>query len=122
MATENKLIKKAHQTDTYTEDQLKEFAKCADPVNGPAYFMNNYFHIQHPKLGKALYKAYPYQEKLIEVYHNYRRSISLLSRQSGKCIDVNTTIKIRHNNTGEMKNMTIGEFFEQQKRKTIARE
>jgi len=78
------LVKPAHQKQFYTDEQIEEFAKCADPVSGPMYFMDNFFHIQHPTRGKMLYHPYEYQTRLINTYHNYRFSISLMPRQSGK--------------------------------------
>ena len=81
---EGVLVKKAHQRETFTEEQIREFAKCADPVNGPKYFLDNYFFIQHPTRGRMKYQPFGYQEKLIDTYHNYRYSISLMPRQTGK--------------------------------------
>ena len=83
-ATENVLVKKPHTRETFTEEQLREFAKCADPINGPEYFMSNYFYIQHPTKGRMLYQPFEYQKGLIHSYHNYRYSISLMPRQTGK--------------------------------------
>jgi hypothetical protein len=57
---------------------------CADPVTGPEYFMSNFFYIQHPVRGRMLYQPFEYQKKLIHTYHNYRFSISLMPRQTGK--------------------------------------
>ena len=82
--TENVLVKKPHITESYTQEQLREFAKCADPVTGPEYFMSNYFYIQHPTRGRMLYEPFEYQKRLIHSYHNYRFSISLMPRQTGK--------------------------------------
>lgn len=81
---EGVLVKPAHKKETYTEQQIIEIAKCADPVTGPEYFMDNYFFIQHPTKGKMLYHPFEYQKKLIDTYHNYRFSISLMPRQTGK--------------------------------------
>ena len=83
-ATENVLVKKPHTTESYTQEQLIEFAKCADPITGPEYFMSNYFYIQHPTRGRMLYVPFEYQKGLIHSYHNYRYSISLMPRQTGK--------------------------------------
>jgi hypothetical protein len=57
---------------------------CADPVTGPQYFMDNFFYIQHPVRGKMLYHPFDYQKRLIDTYHNYRYSISMMPRQTGK--------------------------------------
>ncbi len=81
---ETALVKSPYRTELYTEDQLDEFARCADSVDGPLYFMDNFFYIQHPTRGKMLYHPFEYQKKLIHTYHNYRFSISLMPRQTGK--------------------------------------
>lgn len=67
-----------------TDKDLKDFIKCCDPSTGYMHFMKNFFYIQHPIHGNLLYDPWPYQVKLIETYHNYRYSISLMPRQSGK--------------------------------------
>ena len=81
---ENSIIKAPYKRMSYTEEQILEIAKCADPVTGPQYFMDNYFFIQHPTKGAIQYHPFEYQERLIETYHNYRFSISLMPRQTGK--------------------------------------
>ena len=81
---EGVLVKPANRKESYTEKQILEFAKCADSVTGPEYFMDNYFYIQHPTKGKMLYHPFGYQQKLIHTYHNYRFSVSLMPRQTGK--------------------------------------
>ena len=83
-STEPVLVKSPYQRINYTEDQLREFALCADPVTGPIYFMDNFFYIQHPTKGRMLYHPFDYQRRLIDVYHRYRFSISMLPRQTGK--------------------------------------
>lgn len=81
---ENVLIKKAHAPTIFSEDQITEFVRCADPVTGPAYFLNNFFYIQHPTKGRMLLHPFEYQLRLIDTYHNNRFSISMLPRQTGK--------------------------------------
>ena len=81
---ESVLVKKAHKKQSFTEQQIREFAACADPVTGPEYFMRHFFYIQHPLKGKLLYDPYPYQVDLIGVYHGNRFSINMLGRQMGK--------------------------------------
>ena len=78
------LAKTPYKKETYTEQQLREFALCADPVTGPAYFMDNFFYIQHPVKGKMRYHPFDYQKRLIDTYHGYRFSISMMPRQTGK--------------------------------------
>jgi hypothetical protein len=78
------LIKAPYSRSLYTDAQLREFAACADPVTGPMYFLDNFFYIQHPVRGRMLYHPFEYQRRLINVYHNYRFSISMMPRQTGK--------------------------------------
>jgi len=82
--TDNALVKKPHTKAAFTAEQLQEFMKCADPITGPEYFMSNYFYIQHPTKGRMLYEPFDYQKRLIHTYHNFRYSISLMPRQTGK--------------------------------------
>ena len=81
---ETVLVKAPHRKETFTEQELVEFARCADPINGPMYFMDNFFYIQHPVRGKMRYHPFDYQIRLIDTYHRYRYSISLMPRQTGK--------------------------------------
>ena len=67
-----------------TDKDLEDFVKCCDPETGYLHFMDNFFYIQHPTKGSMVYHPYEYQRRLIETYHNYRYSISLMPRQSGK--------------------------------------
>ena len=81
---EGVLVKAPHRRQYWTDEQLEEFVNCADPVTGPDYFLSHFFYIQHPTRGKMLYQPYEYQKKLIHAYHNYRYSISMMPRQTGK--------------------------------------
>jgi len=72
------------KTKFATQKQLEDFIKCCDPKTGYLYFMDNFFYIQHPTKGSMVYHPWAYQERLIHTYHNYRFSISLMPRQSGK--------------------------------------
>jgi len=78
------LVKSPYKKQHWTDQQLEEFMKCADPVSGPQYFLDNFFYIQHPVRGKMLYHPFDYQKRLIDTYHNYRYSISMMPRQTGK--------------------------------------
>jgi len=81
---ETALVKSPYTHSLYTDIQVEEFALCADPVTGPLYFMDNFFYIQHPTRGRMKYHPFEYQTRLIETYHNYRFSISMMPRQTGK--------------------------------------
>jgi len=79
------LVKDPYTKTKFKNDkELQDFIKCCDPDTGYLYFMDNFFMIQHPTKGSLVYHPYGYQKRLIETYHNYRYSISLMPRQSGK--------------------------------------
>jgi hypothetical protein len=82
--TESTLVKAPYRRQYWTDEQLEEFMKCADPVTGPQYFLDNFFYIQHPTKGKLLYHPFEYQKRLIDTYHENRFSISMMPRQTGK--------------------------------------
>ena len=78
------IVKSPHRKESFTEHQIIEFARCADPNTGPMYFLDNYFYIQHPTRGRMKYSPFDYQVRLVDTYHKYRYSISLMPRQTGK--------------------------------------
>jgi len=85
MAQADTLVKQPYVKTVFkTQQELDDFIKCCDPQTGYLYFMDNFFYIQHPTRGSMLYHPYEYQERLIHTYHNYRYSIALMPRQSGK--------------------------------------
>ena len=85
MSTAPSLVKNPYTKTVFkTDKELQDFIKCCDPDTGYLYFMDNFFYIQHPTKGSMLYHPWPYQERLIDTYHRYRYSISLMPRQSGK--------------------------------------
>lgn len=81
---ENVLVKKPNRIESWGEQQIRDILLCADPKTGPQYFLDNFFHIQHPTRGGIKYIPYEYQRRLVNSYHNYRYSINLMPRQTGK--------------------------------------
>jgi len=82
--TDNKLVKTAYSTLKYSEKDVEELLKCTDPINGPHFFLDNFFYIQHPTKGKLKYEPFDYQRRLIDSYHGNRFNVNLLPRQTGK--------------------------------------
>lgn len=80
------LIKKAGVRTEWTAELLEEFAKCADPVTGPHYFIANYVKIIHVDHGLVNFVPYEYQTKAIDLIHNNRNTILAWARQSGKSV------------------------------------
>jgi len=81
MSVNTDLVKKPYTTESLTQSELRELALCS--IN-PLYFIRNYCYIQHPTKGRMPFTLFDYQEGLINSYNDYRYSISLLSRQTGK--------------------------------------
>lgn len=84
MSSDNQFIRPKGAVISLTPEQIQEVIKCCDPDTGYKYFLKNYFYIQHPTRGQLLYDPYPFQDQLIENYHENRFSISMLARQMGK--------------------------------------
>ena len=78
------LIKKANKTETYTDAQIEDLAKCMDHDNGYLHFARNFAYIQHPVKGKLLFDPFSYQVRLLKSYHDHRFNINMLPRQTGK--------------------------------------
>lgn len=78
---QNPFLKKANAQHGYTAEQVLELEKCmADPV----YFVNMYCMLQHATKGAMPFKAYPYQQKLLQTFLKHRQVIVLSARQTGK--------------------------------------
>ena len=65
----------------YTKEMVDEYKKCK---NDPKYFISNYIKVVHPDRGAVLMKLYPYQEKMIDMYHLNKRVVYMAPRQYGK--------------------------------------
>jgi len=109
---DDKLIKKAYKKHAYTEKEMIELSNCANLDSGPLYFMEQFLYVQHSTRGKIKFVPYEYQKELVDVYHNNRYSIALISRQQGKCLYHLSTLKIRNKNTGEIMEVNFNEFEE----------
>jgi hypothetical protein len=67
--------------NTLTKQEiLKEIVKAG---KDPVYFTTNYCRISHPQRGLIPFKAYDYQEELLESFTDYRFNIILKARQLG---------------------------------------
>lgn len=91
-----------------TPDMEKEFIKC---MNDPVYFAETYFKIVHVDEGLIPFKLYDYQKKAIEASSKNRKFVMNASRQCGKCISINSTIKVRNKITGVIEKITVRDFI-----------
>jgi hypothetical protein len=69
----------------YTEEQLKEYVKCA---NDPVYFCSKYVKVKTLDKGVMPFELYDYQQKFVKTIHDNRFTISKWPRQSGKSTSV----------------------------------
>src|SRR5210317_768016 len=72
---------KANTKIEYTEEQVREIAKC---MEDPIYFIKNYIKIVNIDEGLVPFNMYGFQEKMVKTFHDNRFSICKLPRQSGK--------------------------------------
>ena len=77
----NPNLKKANTPIEFTEEQIFEFLKCKQD---PVYFAKNYIKIVSLDHGLVPFNMYPFQEKLIQNFHNHRFNICKMPRQTGK--------------------------------------
>jgi hypothetical protein len=81
----NPLLKKANTQIQFTEEQIIEFLKCKED---PVYFARNYIKIVSLDHGLVPFKMYPFQERLIQNFHDNRFNICKMPRQTGKSTTV----------------------------------
>lgn len=105
----NKLLKSSGVNIEFTSEQVDEWIKCS---TDPIYFINNYVKVVHVDKGVVPFALFPYQERIINAYHNNRKCVVMTSRQSGKCCLDNSVLNIQNKKTGEIISITIGEFHE----------
>lgn len=79
----NSLIKRTNLAENYTEEQVKEYVRCA---LDPEYFIEKYVRINSLDHGFIPFKLRGYQKGLIQSFHKNRRVVLLSPRQSGKTI------------------------------------
>ena len=77
----NPNLKKANTPIEFTQEQIIEFIKCKED---PVYFARNYIKIVSIDEGLVPFNMYPFQEKLIQNFHDNRFNICNMPRQTGK--------------------------------------
>ena len=79
----NPNIKKDGIVQNWTEDQVREYAKC---MKSPVYFVEKYSKIISLDKGLVPFELYPYQAKMFDKFQAHRFNVVLACRQSGKSI------------------------------------
>lgn len=115
----NPLLKREGIEIEFTQEQIEEYVKCSQD---PLYFIQNYVKVVHVDKGVIPFNMWDFQKEMISTFHNNRFSIVKCPRQVGKCLSINTSIRLRSKATGEIFEMTVGEFYEQQRAKLLRKE
>ena len=115
----NPLLKREGIEIEFTQEQIEEYVKCSQD---PLYLIQNYVKVVHVDKGVIPFNMWDFQKEMISTFHNNRFSIVKCPRQVGKCFYINTLIKLKNKSTGEIFEMTVGEFYEQQRAKLLRKE
>ena len=81
----NPNLKKANTPIEFTQENVSEFLKCKED---PVYFAKNYVKIVSLDEGLVPFEMYPFQEKLVDNFHENRFNICKMPRQTGKSTTV----------------------------------
>ncbi len=81
----NPLLKQRGVTIDFTKEQVREVIKCSQD---PEYFLNKYIKVISLDEGIVPFHPYPFQQELIQSFHENRFTICKLPRQSGKSVTV----------------------------------
>jgi len=100
-------LKKPEQEIEYTPELMLELHRCYDDI----WNFLKYIKIIHPDKGVITFEPYEFQKTILKNLQNNRFNIILASRQSGKCLSGCTMIKLRNKKTGEIKEMSMNDFY-----------
>ena len=81
----NPLLKQRGVQIEFTKEQVREVIKCSQD---PEYFLNKYIKVISLDEGIVPFHPYPFQQELIQSFHENRFTICKLPRQSGKSVTV----------------------------------
>ena len=81
----NPNLKRVGQEIPFMREQVEEYIRCKDDV---VYFLNNYFFITTIDRGKQIIELWDYQEDIINLIHENRKTIVLSARQISKTTTV----------------------------------
>jgi len=81
----NPNLKKANTPIEFSQENIIEFMRCKQD---PVYFAKRYIKIVSLDEGLVNFNLYPFQEKLVNNFHNNRFNICKMPRQTGKSTTV----------------------------------
>ena len=90
-----------------TKQELDEWVKCKMDIH---YFADTYCQIKREDGTFGPMKLRDYQKEMLDLYQN-KYSILCASRQTGKCLIINTLTKIKDTKTDEVSILSMGELY-----------
>jgi hypothetical protein len=95
-----------------TPNLIAEFIRCKEDI---LYFAQKYFFITTIDDGKIIIPLRRYQKKMLKAFFEpsdgKKHTVCVSSRQIGKCFSSDTEIKIRNKKTGEIKTLSVVDFY-----------
>ena len=110
-------LKKAGIMMDYTPEQIRELKTCHDDIY---HFAEKYFEIvtlDADAYGerRKIIKVRDYQKRILDSVTKSRFTCVLSPRQIGKCLASTTYINLRNKKTGQIVEITLGDFYEWQR-------
>ena len=104
----NSNLKSAGQEIEFTQEQIEEYVKCSQDF---FFFCENYVKIINVDDGLVPFKLFNYQKRMLKEVNDNRNCVILAPRQSGKCFDSHSHLRLRNKTTGEIIETTVGDFY-----------
>lgn len=101
-------VRKADLTFAPTTEEVNEYTKCKIDIH---YFADKYCHIKREDGTIGPMTLRDYQKDIIDLYNNNRYSILMASRQTGKCLNMNTLVNIMDVKSGKIYNISMFELY-----------
>lgn len=102
---DNIRLRKPGLSKEYTQEQVEEYLRCSED---PIYFIKNYMKIISLDKGIVLFDMYPFQEKMVNTFHENRFSIVRVGRQSGKALNIDT-LHLTDSGIKPLKDIIVGD-------------
>lgn len=97
-------MKRPNQPVQFTPELQREFIRCSKDI---FYFAENYYTVVEEKRGKHIIKLFNYQKEMLSNFVSNRFSCILSARQMGKCVQMDSIVEIKDENTGKIEEITI---------------
>lgn len=101
-------VRKADLTFAPTTEEVNEYTKCKIDIH---YFADKYCHIKREDGTIGPMTLRDYQKDIIDLYNNNRYSILMASRQTGKCLSMNTLVQIKDTISNNIYSIRMFELY-----------